>query len=52
MAGYFASNIIDENVKTVQWHEIDQVIEQGGLLIDVRMLESLLNEKMDILTVQ
>lgn len=36
MAGYVASNMIDEEVETVQWNEIDQIIEQGGLLIDVR----------------
>jgi len=36
MAGYVASNMIDEKVETVQWNEIDQIIKQGGLLIDVR----------------
>ncbi|HYK73970.1 MAG TPA: CoA-disulfide reductase, partial [Pseudoneobacillus sp.] len=36
MAGYVASNIIDEDVSTVQWNEIDDIVENGGLLIDVR----------------
>lgn len=35
-AGYVASNIIDEGIETVQWHEIDEIIAGGGLLIDVR----------------
>jgi len=36
MAGYVASNIVDGLVETVQWHEIDEIIAQGGLVIDVR----------------
>ncbi|MDZ5471263.1 CoA-disulfide reductase [Bacillus sp. 31A1R] len=36
MAGYVASNMIDANIQTVQWHEIDQIVQDGGLLIDVR----------------
>lgn len=36
MAGYIASNIIAGDYETVQWHEIDQIIKDGGLLIDVR----------------
>ncbi len=36
MAGYVASNIMNGDVTTVQWHEIDQIIADGGLLIDVR----------------
>jgi CoA-disulfide reductase len=35
-AGYVASNIIDDGIETVQWHEIDDIIAAGGLLIDVR----------------
>lgn len=35
-AGYVASNIIDEGIETVQWHEVDDIIADGGLLIDVR----------------
>lgn len=36
MAGYVASNILDGMVETVQWHEIDDIIANGGTLIDVR----------------
>ncbi|MFA9556980.1 CoA-disulfide reductase [Evansella sp. AB-rgal1] len=36
MAGYVASNILDESLKTIQWYEIDDIVKQGGILIDVR----------------
>ncbi|MGD8191343.1 CoA-disulfide reductase [Brevibacillus ginsengisoli] len=36
MAGYVASNILEGMVETVQWHEIDDIIASGGLLVDVR----------------
>ncbi|MEH6890920.1 CoA-disulfide reductase [Bacillus sp. JJ864] len=36
MVGYAASNIIEGLVDTVQWHEIDEIVEKGGYLIDVR----------------
>lgn len=36
MAGYVAANIVDGLAETVQWHEIDHIVHQGGLLIDVR----------------
>ena len=36
MLGYVASNVIEEAVKTVQWHEIDDIVKKGGLLVDVR----------------
>jgi CoA-disulfide reductase len=36
MAGYVATNIMDGELDHVQWHEIDQIIAEGGLLIDVR----------------
>lgn len=36
MAGYVASNIVNGDVETVQWYEIDRIVENGGLLIDVR----------------
>ncbi|KOP68845.1 CoA-disulfide reductase [Bacillus sp. FJAT-18019] len=35
-AGYVATNILDGLVETVQWHEIDHLIENGATLIDVR----------------
>lgn len=36
MAGYVASNILNGEVDIVQWHEIDEIVAQGGLLVDVR----------------
>lgn len=36
MAGYDASNMLDGLVKTIQWHEIDDVASQGGFILDVR----------------
>lgn len=36
MAGYVAANIIEEEIETVKWHEIDEIVANGGLLIDVR----------------
>lgn len=37
--GYVGSNILCGDVKTIQWHEIDTFVAQGGLLIDVRSPE-------------
>ncbi|MGC5324360.1 CoA-disulfide reductase [Brevibacillus sp. SYSU BS000544] len=36
MAGYVASNLLEGLVENVQWHEIDELVSQGALLIDVR----------------
>ncbi|MCA0990292.1 CoA-disulfide reductase [Pseudalkalibacillus hwajinpoensis] len=36
MAGYVASNIVEGMMETIQWHEIDAIVENGGTLIDVR----------------
>lgn len=36
MAGYVASNLMDGLVETIQWHEVDHYVENGGILIDVR----------------
>jgi len=36
MAGYVAANIMDGELEHIQWHEVDQIIADGGLLIDVR----------------
>jgi CoA-disulfide reductase len=36
MAGYVATNILDGELEHVQWHEIDKIVEDGGLLVDVR----------------
>ncbi len=34
--GYVAENVIDGVYKTVQWHEIDSIVKNGGYLLDVR----------------
>ncbi|WHY92144.1 CoA-disulfide reductase [Neobacillus cucumis] len=36
MAGYVASNIIEGNLEIIQWHEVDEIVAGGGVLIDVR----------------
>lgn len=36
MLGYYASNIIEEMTDIVQWHEVDDIVENGGVIIDVR----------------
>ncbi|MFD0826832.1 CoA-disulfide reductase [Neobacillus sp. M.A.Huq-85] len=36
MAGYVASNIIEGNLEMIQWHEVDEIVAGGGVLIDVR----------------
>ncbi|MDZ5607399.1 CoA-disulfide reductase [Bacillus pseudomycoides] len=36
MVGYAASNIMEGLVDTVQWYEIDHIVQNGGYLIDVR----------------
>lgn len=36
MAGYVASNLIEGELEHIQWHEVDQIVADGGLLIDVR----------------
>ncbi len=36
MLGCVATNVIEGAVSTVQWHEIDKIVEDGGFLIDVR----------------
>lgn len=36
MAGYVAANIMEGELEAVQWHEIDQIVAGGGLLVDVR----------------
>ena len=37
--GYIAENVIDGVFKTVQYHEIDEIVKNGGTLIDVRTVE-------------
>lgn len=39
MLGYVAANVIDDRMDTAQWHEIDQLIQDGAYVIDVRREE-------------
>lgn len=39
IAGYVASNILDRLVETLQWHELDDHLASGGILLDVRTPE-------------
>jgi rhodanese-related sulfurtransferase len=36
MAGYVASNLVEGELEHIQWHEVDQIVADGGILIDVR----------------
>jgi len=36
IVGYIADNIENKIYKTVEWFEIDEIIEKGGFLLDVR----------------
>lgn len=36
MLGYTADNIINEKVQTVQWHEVDALLEKGAFFLDIR----------------
>ncbi|UTR11563.1 CoA-disulfide reductase [Evansella sp. LMS18] len=36
MAGYVASNIIEDGIRTVQWDDIDDIVTGGAYLVDVR----------------
>lgn len=36
MAGYVATNLLEGELEHIQWHEVDEIVAAGGLLIDVR----------------
>ncbi|TRM12119.1 CoA-disulfide reductase [Lentibacillus cibarius] len=36
MAGYTATNMVEDMTQTVQWHEIDAIAKNGDTLVDVR----------------
>jgi CoA-disulfide reductase len=36
MAGYVATNIMEGELEHIQWYQVDQIVSEGGLLIDVR----------------
>ncbi len=39
MLGYVAANVLNHMVKTIQYHEIDQLLASGNILVDVRQPE-------------
>src|SRR5690625_6574711 len=39
MAGYVAENIVKDGIETIQWHGGDQLVKEGGMIIDVRGAE-------------
>ncbi|MFC4387087.1 CoA-disulfide reductase [Gracilibacillus marinus] len=43
MVGYVASNIIDDEMETIQWYEVDELVNNGATLIDVREKEEFAN---------
>lgn len=36
LAGYVAMNLMEGEYKHIQWHEVDDIIAAGGIVIDVR----------------
>lgn len=36
MAGYVATNLLEGELEQIQWHEVDQLVADGAMLIDVR----------------
>lgn len=36
MAGYVASNILENNLETIQWHEVENLIKEDAYILDVR----------------
>nr|WP_312984593.1 CoA-disulfide reductase [Clostridioides sp.] len=36
MLGYYASNVIEGMLDTIQWSEVDEIQKNGGVIIDVR----------------
>ncbi len=37
--GYVATHVFDKTTKTIQWHQLDAFIKEGGYVLDVRTLE-------------
>jgi NADPH-dependent 2,4-dienoyl-CoA reductase/sulfur reductase-like enzyme/rhodanese-related sulfurtransferase len=35
-AGYVGNNVLSERTPTIQWHELDQILQSGAVLVDVR----------------
>ncbi|AKL94283.1 putative NAD(FAD)-dependent dehydrogenase [Clostridium aceticum] len=36
MLGFVASNLMEDLVDTIQWHEVDDILKNHGLLVDIR----------------
>ncbi|MCC5911085.1 MAG: FAD-dependent oxidoreductase, partial [Clostridiaceae bacterium] len=36
MLGFVATNIMEDLVDTIQWHEVEDILSNGGVLLDVR----------------
>lgn len=47
MLGYYASNIIDGAVSTIQWNEIDKLDKENSIILDVREDFELVTGKFD-----
>lgn len=47
MLGYYASNIIEGYVKTIQYYEVDEVLDRGDIVLDVRDEFELATGKME-----
>ncbi|SFD12223.1 CoA-disulfide reductase [Clostridium uliginosum] len=47
MLGYYASNIIEGVVETIQWHEIDGLDKKNSIILDVREEFELVTGKLD-----
>ncbi|WP_250673968.1 CoA-disulfide reductase [Paraclostridium ghonii] len=47
MLGYYASNIIDGDVKTIQYYDVDEVLDRGDIVLDVRDEFELATGKME-----
>lgn len=43
LLGYVASNVLDGDVETIQWHEIEQIADNNGIFIDVREADELIS---------
>lgn len=47
IAGYAATNILDQLVEVLHWHELDDFLADGGILLDVRTSQEVENGKID-----
>ncbi|WP_143316706.1 CoA-disulfide reductase [Clostridium sp. HBUAS56017] len=47
MLGYYASNIMEGLVETIQWHEVDKIDKEKSIILDVREEFELVTGKID-----